>query len=336
MAKTDKWAKMVEKIYTSPNNVKRIFITRKGVGVDLYCHMTGRNGTHFFLAYPGHVCQGFEQAKAAAMGMTPPTVRVTGTGLNVIETPWVCSNVEEIYFDDSVLCSVDVQNAGMGNLLQVLGPGVGSGRSDIIKALFTRFGLLGSSQQNIDKKFPRLKYVGYINMLYEVYTAWVSAEKQAPRTQSVDKIVEKFTEHPVVASAFQSPTLATHLWTLQRPRLNSDYSIRTGTYVFDRDILDNYFKAYSQQILALARAKAKKDKPAEATSESGKYPKQKPMLETQLDRIYANSGEVTLRNAIAIILSSETQEGRRKAYESMTDEGKKRYGAYMAIGIDKE
>lgn len=336
LLRSEDWQKMAQRVQTSPNNIKRVFITRAGVYVERYRHMTGSKGTRSFMKWSSDMQEVVHwQASRLASG-EPLAPSIKGAGLGAIDKPWVCSNIEEVYFDTTVLFSVEVMNSGLGNLFAQLTANSGQGNSRLVKALFMRFGAHQTDEQTVLKKFPRLKYVGYIDELDKVYRTYdqMETERWAGDTagKAAAKLVEKFTESPVVMAAVRNPNIATHIWNTGRPRLNPEYTVRPGIYVYDRDVLDGYFSGLSQQITNMARANARgQAKPEVGTAAKEDGAGVKSDLERSLDRVYAAEGEATVTNAIAIILSTATSAERQAEYDKMSKAGQKRYGRFMMV-----
>lgn len=327
--KSPAWEMMAQKIQTSPNNVRRMFVMRTGVAVDKYTHMAGSKGTRNFQKWSDDVVGAISETEANGMGMGGSCL--TGSGLSALDKPWVCSNIEEVYFDRTILMSTEAIASGIGPALLQTQPRRGSGESGLIKKLFMALAVPGQDEQSIMKKFPRLRYVGYIDRLVEVYQQYVEAEmadaKSGANRADTKELTGTFTEHPVVSSAICSDAVNTHIWVLNRPMYNFEYTTRAGVYKFDRDVLDGYFKQLQDRLAKISAKSRMGTTGADGTG--GEQPQSE--LEQRFGRIFATSGERALKNAIAIVFNGSTESERLAEYTKMSEEGKKRYGKYMEL-----
>lgn len=344
--KSERWEQAAQKIRTSPNNVRRIYISKWAVMVDLFKPMTGRKGIHELFPLKSDDTENLETLIQAIQTGGQQNVIVNGTGLSCISTPWVCSNLEEIYFDGSVLVSQEAMNMGIGNLLNGLTQNVGYGHGEIIKELFIRLALPGGNESAL-KNYPRLRFVGYIDQLRRVHTAWAKAEKaqaEAGKIPLDKKLAGTFCGSQVVQSAIRDGNIATHIWDLQKPDLNVDYTVRSGIYVYDQDVLEPYFRGLTASLATLARQRRDAQQAGASTSEQmviegqpvgtsnqaveveTPAPTEKGRLELRLDKTTAAHGEGAGRGLASALISGVSIEERERAYLELTEEGRRRYG----------
>lgn len=88
--RSPKWHKEVKKINNSPSNVRKLFITYEAVYVEYYVYL--QRGKRFRKQY-----------KTDLLTEIAGNSTFTGHILKALESEWVLSNLEEIYFDWSVL-----------------------------------------------------------------------------------------------------------------------------------------------------------------------------------------------------------------------------------------
>ena len=342
--RTDKWKANTEKIYNSPTNIRRVYFTYKGIYVNYYQPVKG--GDKYLKAGIGST----NLKEIIIKNSYNKDYKFSGCYLTAITNPWVCSNIEEIYFDWSMFMSSDVLNLGFGDLLrESLSSFNGSNNGidlKVIQILFARY-CMNSNEININElkeRFPRLKVVGYIRDLENIYTSLINK----PGKKGIEDFILPWcigVEEIKKSLAQRTSTL----WLL--PDANKFISkaiIRDNTYKFDRDILANYFKnlnEYYRQNKPNTEVNKDTDKElikeiepikeAEINKEievnTIKQDRETIEFERILNSILNNFGTKVCKDAVYIALRHTSKDERINIYNSLSDKYKQLYNDVFSI-----
>ncbi len=253
------WDKAVDKKYGSPSNIRRVFITYKGVYVHFYQPVKGSSNQSLkrerrlevdLLAVRKDLLQGQN------------TYKITGDVFSRFTTPWVLKNIEEIYFDWSVFLSPDIDNTlGLHALLNY-GMGGNSNAMDdgMVKALIERTLFKGN---DIQKQFPRLRCVGYLSNLENIY----HMVEDKTGTDSLEDIQKIWAVDLAVKAEFANPNSWVMLYYVPGVAvLNKEYSVLTGIYTYDKEVLQPFFEKLCKRIDNIKREEHEKNR-SEAVKE---------------------------------------------------------------------
>lgn len=346
--RSDKWQKNVENIYNSPTNIRRVYFTYKSVYVEHFQPVVGCGNT----------------LKAGIKGSNIKEIviknaynkdhKFSGSYLTAITTPWVCSNIEEIYFDWSIFTSNDILNLGFGNLLRdSLASFTGEVKGislQVIQLLFARYCMNSNTIEinAIKERFPRLKVVGYIRDLDNIYN---NTSNKSGRKGIDDFILPWCVGIDSIKASMEQKTST--LWLL--PDANKFISksiIRDNTYKFDRNVLLEYFnnlnKAYNQRIekdrqaeqlennLTQDKDKLEKEKlihsSIEQKQESEKVIQEIKEFEGMLSNIINNYGTKVGKDALYIALRKTSDDNKGILYRGLSTEFKQLYEDAFHIG----
>lgn len=308
--RSEAWLKASETIYSSPNNIRRVFITYKGVYVHYYrpIHGDSSKETAKFYSYES-INPEFKPLEIRYKMMHGgDNYNIIKTGFGAFKGQWSCTNIEEIYFDWTLLLSYDLTQLGFGGLLQSMCKQGTSGIQDgaILRAMFDKFCL--KPGENISRAFPRLKIIGYVSELDTVY----NMIKRKPGEESVEDLARAWYKNQAMANAANSPKVYVAIHKVPNvSALNNKYTTR-GFYNFDSEILDPYFADLKQKIL---KAMADKREINKATNKSE--------FEKLLDNVRETKGIEAARKMCKIIsMSSNSNEN---TVNTLSDEGKALY-----------
>jgi len=176
---SENYRKHCNSTYNSPTNIRKVFITGKGVAVQYYAIPISakNNGTHWsfatfeeyfnlfdtafkMLTYQSDLAK-YNMSKATGMKcVEPKRYKIDGNGIGIISHPWVCSNIEEIYFDWTMIMSAEVgpyfkefcTASAYQAFMSKEEPAMEQNYSGI-QAFFEQFNMGGT--RNIRKRFPR-------------------------------------------------------------------------------------------------------------------------------------------------------------------------------------
>lgn len=230
--------------YSSPDNIRRIFITHKRVVVHFHHTLQGTKNTskvrEFIYEIPITV-QDIVQN------------RVQGNALKEIFKPWVLSNAEEIYFDWSVVGSTTVRNIGLGDLYKKYTmPQYYKDDKDLASLLEYST----SNRPDWIEGYPRLRVVACIRDLDKLLEFTQTNKRSTFDTSKRDGIAQEMWLMTEVVSKgikeIRTP-LATKVF--GRPSINTKYSLKDGIYLFDKEILKGYFENIASNSIAAIKNK---------------------------------------------------------------------------------
>lgn len=317
--RTDKWYKTANRCYTSPDNIKRVFITHKGVYVHLHQPIKGYKSTSLKMESKFKVDLIEVLNSMMSVGNEGIRYKLKGNGLSAITRPWVCSNIEEIYFDWSVLLSEDIMQGGYADIaIKCLQNHIAPPNSVVIE-LFNRF--CRGSVKDTRARFPRLRAVGYIDNLDEVYQAAVDK----PGRNSIDDLKNAWYDNGAILQYSSSQRVAVCILG-KKGELITDRSIKSNIYQFDKDVLEEHFNSLENRIKNYYRSlRDNKQNIEDIESEQAAVNTTKSEIEKLIDEFYKKGGIVEAKKAIMLSLKDSTSSERDEVYNSFSDEGKVRY-----------
>lgn len=323
------WLEASKRSYSSPDNIRRIFITHRAVYVHLYRPVIGTKNTSLrrettFSKDFAEVRNSIEQSRA--MGMLPEYV-VRQTGLGALCRPWVCSNVEEVYFDWTIFLSMDASNMGMGDLLSYyMQTSSGMASNEPIVKLFEIACLKGI--KNMRDRFPRLRAIGYIQHLEDIYTRI----KEQPGKESLEDMMKPWYKNALVKQAIESSNTGVAIKEFTDiPVLNPNYSLKDGIYVFDRDVLKDYFVGLETRIKDYYREQRNKALDQKKEELIKEVQTTKSRFEISIDNIYAEEGPEKALLALRLSLDGLSREEKMAMLNNMSAEGQARYKKLLGI-----
>ena len=242
-SRSDAWKAAVEKHYSSPNNIRRIFITREGVYVHFFRPFSGAKDSttrEAFYKYSS-INDKFNPIELYKAGDNRSAYKF---GLGCLRDRWVCSNIEEIYFDWTLLLSRDLISLGLGNLIADWTKG-GNGKilpGDVLWAIFSRSCL--KNGENISRIFPRLKVICYVNELNILY----NAVKRKPGEESAQDLCTPWYKNAQFKAAVADRRFCVSLYKVPNvSAINKKYSTRSY-YCFDTEKLEPYFASAVEKL----------------------------------------------------------------------------------------
>lgn len=330
--RTKKWENTVKTAYTSPDNVRRVFITYKGVYVHLYQPIKGISSKSLRVEkdYGADVnilsiAKCFQSLQA---GVSSPYL-LRGTGLSALVSPWVCSNIEEVYFDFTVLLSDDFSGKFDRKQLRIPTP-------DEIEWIFKLSCSDGAVE--VQKRFPRLRVVGYAANLEEMY-------QSIDGKSGVDSI-EDLKKPWCVNEQFKSELSKgkASIWKIPgTPNLITSYSLKPNIYCYDAEILQSYFEDLVSKIdkykaeQAIKLREEKQGETDDTTSgktgnkEQTRTSEKKGVFERMLDEIYARQGAEKTESCVKISIQGIPKIEIKAIYNGLTADGKQKYGKYLGV-----
>lgn len=275
---SDNYKRHCNTTYNSPTNIRKLFITGKGIAVQYYATpVTAKSsGKHWSFAtfdndfdlfdvamkkmtYQADLAK-YNMSKATGMkGEEPKNYKIDGNGIGIISHPWVCSNIEEIYFDWTMLISNEVApffqefctaaqyEAFLTKSEQPMEQSYAG-----IQAFFENFNMGGI--KDIRKRFPRLRIIAMISKLQDILDAEGMNKVDLQFDNLADSQVSWYKANRDLVSQSGSMVLYCDLSEqIQFP--NKEFTIKANQYKFDFDKLDGIIKAYIVKINDAVRAK---------------------------------------------------------------------------------
>lgn len=338
---TDKWLGMVETCYNSPDNIRKVMITSEFVLVEYYRPFAGSkeplNKILFNKVNMGSIKidELISQAKDKNCRVDG-IVQISGTGLGGIIKPWVCSNIEEIYFDHSILISPELSSI-CADIISQIGADISNttlldiymkaGRIPVqaVERVFRAICLKGV--EDVRDRFPRLKAVGFVSNLSRIYDA---EYRDRRKIGLLDRLTRDLYRHTFIREYAKEKRAS--IWVLDDiPKLNDKFSIKDNIYCYDGDILAGYADLVSEEVGKI-RTREKEEqrkleeqdnKNTENTENTGKHSDIKSELEISLDKL---GSEDRVKRYLMVVLNNIGDNKRLELFESMTLEGQKKYG----------
>jgi len=329
-SRDNNWLRTAESCYNSPNNVRRIFITYKGVYVHMYKPIVGdRNkALHKFYSFKS-VDENIQlQNVLADILSNGNSYDIKNLGLKALKKPWVCSNIEEVYFDWTVLLSSSLSAYGYDRsiLKRMLSKGttaIQDGR--ILFDLFRRECVYDT--EGLKNTFPRLKIIGYIDNLDDVYSKvqqYNSERGEKLGGKTVETFCKLWYQSAIVNAAVKSPNVYVAMHKVPEVKNINDKFVTRAFYSYDVEILERYFSDLQNNMLEYIR-KSKgtlvedksKENNATKNTEKSKY-------EIDLDNIMSSMGKEHVLVALRIS-SRNNPDVFNKLINEMSDEGKEKY-----------
>lgn len=316
-SKGDDWVKKNYNTYSSPSNVKRLFITYKGVYVHLYKPVEGSTNKSLKREYKIKTNM-LEVREDLIKGTNK--YKVVGDGLSRLMHPWVIKNIEEIYFDWVLFLSTELDNIMGAQMFKHYGIGGNRGidSDGMLEALSER--ILGD-KESVLKQFPRLKCIGYFSNLEELYR--IVPDK--PNVDSLDDMRRIWAFNDSVKADMEN----TNSWTMLsqlRPfeKLIKEASVLSGIYCYDAKVLESYFNQLRKRIENQERNIDVENNTSALEQENNV----KTYIEELMDRAYKNSAKAAKAVLISFV-DGMKKEDKLKLKTQFTSEGQLKYSRIL-------
>ena len=351
-----------EHSYNSPTNIRRIFITGKEVVVQYYASMVVKNtqtvkkwhnvsfksGDDLFqvasdiLTYPEKMNQYIMEKTVDSKAVEPEGYTITGLGIRVASEPWVCSNLEEMYFDWTLLMSPDIaryfppylsDNNGIANLLNKTSQAQ-ENVNDICSRLFADYN--SSGIKDIRKRFPRLKSVGMISNLYDVlnHPSMIKIDNDFNNMEEAQQTWYSLNRNLIA----QSNSIV-YISDLSEgiSKLNDVFVVKDNVYKFDFEKLKGEFEKYTTKIKDYKRQRmygtsmGGEETSADAMADIDLIPAEQRFVE-----IEQQYGERILKNALIIATSGHefNKSELHKIFQQFSKPNRKRMASMIGLQLD--
>lgn len=348
--KSVKWEKASKTTYTSPTNIKRVFISSTKIVIQTYkpaiikgvadskgtwreVSLAGDNNISEIiikaLNYNQDLSKYYMEKQINKEAKEPDKVILKGTGLGAISNPWVLSNIEEIYFDWTLLATENNRNLGIGcnELLEQYIKGKrGYISGEVALNMFLRAN--SANIKDIRNRFPRLRVVGLISELSKILDA--KHDKGRVDLSNLEESIKLWVESETNIELIKQSKSMIMINKLDKdiPKYNTKFSLRDGIYKFDRDILKNYFESYEEKVKEFTRIK--KDTTIEKSSIEIKDTRtEKSELEVLLDNLVRERCLADAKSVLLLSFAGSTVNEIEEVFMEMSTEGEKKYKALI-------
>lgn len=276
----------------SPDNLKRIFITKNGVYVHLHRPIVGRDtflkreyhyfGENLHKALDLKMSlwdEGLKFASNQVQTTGDKNLEFVGFGLESLYKPHVYQNVEEVYFDGVVLSNFTLDRSrDFSFFLQSAG-------GNMEKALVMLFvECCGKGVSNIAERYPRLHTIGFIDKLDELYKRFDSGKDSSKFESWFNYALPEDVKQGIKSDGSCIARVRTgKSWI-------ANWSVKENIYVFDRDILKTYATIVKGKYENVAEEERKQAIDAE-----------KAELERQLDELMERCGTAYVTSLIKVM-----------------------------------
>lgn len=246
-AKDADWIEASKRVYNSPNNIKRLFITADKVVVHYYKPIHGMDSSLEKVYSFKNNRWGADiqtEINMLAQGMPPQQSRFSKTGLGALKR-WSCSNLEEVYMDLSLFTGTDTMQIIGVNFIQLVASGKVKGVmkdsqiGGIIEKLFKEATLTGN--QDIHDIFPRLRVVGFVQQLSKVI-------EMSRKMRDGVFIRDIWALQDDVSKTLGVPNNACVMYTTKMYSKENPKFFTRDYYTFDANILSGYFEECKRKI----------------------------------------------------------------------------------------
>lgn len=339
-SKSDKWEKASKTTYSSPTNVRKLIISGDKIVIQTYkpviiygkpssdgcwteVKLDGDNNliklVGQMLSYDSSLSKYYMEKQINSKCKEPDRVIIKGTGLGALTTPWVISNIEEIYFDISLLASETYRNMAIGcNELfnEYLKGKRGLVDSNIALRMFME--ATGVTTENVRNKFPRLRIVSLISELSNVLKN--NYDKGKTNIDSIEESIKLWVESEVNINLIKQSNSLMVINKIDKdiPKYNTKFSLRDGIYRYDNEVLVDYVEGYKKRVQERTK-EVKKEIVRTAKSD----------LEILLDDVEEKRGRNDLKALLLIALDGMPKEEVEQAFKEMSEEGEKKYRKYL-------
>lgn len=329
--RSPEWISASKNSYNSPTNVRRLIITKEHVRIDFYrpIIVNGKQSTEGLTrtrAVNSVLSEMITERTNLLLGKAAPPAskendpmryNITGSVLSLIRTPWVLSNIEEIYMDTTCLYT-DKLRARIGDLTlakmeaaKSVSPLKNSAET-LVKTL------LGVPDLNdaIDKQFQRLKIIGIIPNLEDFMQIKVIKDGM-------------FNSDTFLSVIKDSPTFNKQNYILYKTKNagkpeDGKLAIRSY-YVFDANYLQPYTNKWQNELkVALDKAAATR-----AEAEIKRIEESKTEVEKQLDLIENTKSLDDARTILRIAVSWLSPGEKKEILDSLTESCKSKYSIVL-------
>jgi hypothetical protein len=313
---SEKYKAESQRIFNSPTNIRKIWLTGKHVAVQYYgVPKTSKNtGRHFIvrplsedlfdigkkiISYSDEKNKYLMEKAINSAAVKPDEYLVNGNGIG-ISNPYTCNNVEEIYFDWTMLLSDEVkmhfgQFGTPQAIYQYISKQTGFNEviGDEVKNFFWLYNSGGA--RDLRKRFPRLKIMAMITNLDDIIATESSNIVDMRYSDIKQGYTTWYTANKELIASSGSMVIGSQL---PINKENSDnYNIKSTQYRYDDEVLKGLVAAHTIKLKDFIR----KEEYGETTEEDAKddvASTEMTDVEKYLLDVENKYGDSTLRNVL--------------------------------------
>lgn len=348
--KSEKWEAVSKHTYSSPTNIRRLFITGNRVLIETYKPVIVNNKpdgrgcwreikiqednimeiAKKLVTYRNDIQKYYQSKQMGVEATQPDKITIKGTGLGVLSSPWVLSNIEEVYFDWTLLVGESNRNK-ISECEKVLNAYV-SGKRGYVKSNVPLEMFIGANSCNIKNmrtRFPRLKCVGLISELDKVLQVGIYKGNQ--NIDSLEASARMWLEEPTNIEIVKKSNSLMMICKVNSdlPHYNTNFSLRDGIYKYDQEVLSKFFEEYAQRVKNKARENQASRQKQDEVKQEEVVNTTKSELEELLDSMEGECSQADIKSVLYITVSGCKKSEVDELFNSMTPEGAKKYRAML-------
>jgi hypothetical protein len=290
--------------FNSPTNIRRVFITYSGVWVHYYVpYKTANNtGRHFtskqyelpdnckcsnmyeviehMVSREAEIQQYMNEKTVNRNAVAPDEYVIKGNVFGAFSNNYACNNIEEIYFDWSIIMAEELMPlfantnfrvSNIGAFVTGNAPKLIQDKDTFIKA-FEQFNSNGNTKNVLDR-FPRLKVIGFVSNL----DAIMKLDSGVNNALGMIKDFENSTKSWYILNSgiIKASNSSVSINTINRANPNKQFKVKDTQYKFDKEVLKLFTVAYQKKVddfnrLAKYGKQHDKDSNGDAGQESSK------------------------------------------------------------------
>lgn len=343
--KSDRWEKKALSSYNSPTNVRKVFISGKYVAVQTYkpsivdtkpsakgCWNVFelKDGNNLIecvtssLNYQQAMNKYYMEKNLDPKAKAPDRITLKGTGLGAISSPWVFSNVEEVYFDWTLLASETYRNAAIG-CEELLTAYINGKRGYVPGNMALDMFVMANSCniKDIRNRFPRLRCVGLISELGSILGADYDKGKTGIESIKDSVILWSKLEKNIELIKKSNSLIVINQINDGTPLYNTNFSLRENIYRYDRDVLKEYIDNYGVRVKEHLRGSVKVSE--EVLDEKIEIKDEKSNLEELLDELVETRCLADAKSVLIVALKGAKLSEIKSTFSEMSTAGEKKY-----------
>lgn len=342
--------------YNSPTNIRRLFITGEKVEIHYYSPMIikGKPSTTYkksvelsenlyeitnkMLNYSAEFARYSMEKSINGAAVEPDNYVIEGNGIGVVSNPWVCNNIEEIYFDWTLLASNEVapffQEYCTINWYTAFVNKTTSFTEIKNSKIIEFFAMFNSGGvKDLRNRYPRLKTIAMISRLNEIIPL---AQEPCQGLTNLDGCKTTWYELNKQIIAQSGSLVLLGELNANLPKLNTDFIVKDSIYKFDKDRLKLVAESFKKRVEDYYRQRMyggsteqqeqtaiEEEQPTEVTNSLEKY-----LLELE-----ASNDPTIINNAIiyATMGAGLSATELRNIFNSFTKQNKDRFTTLLGL-----
>lgn len=355
------FSEAVHNYYNSPTNIRRIFITYRGVAVLYYTSFIEKGARsdkgHWVLrSFPAGIdfktilskIVSYEadfnkfrmEAAVNKRAKMPDKYHIYGTLASTLNTPWILGNIEEFYFDWVGLMANDFQ-LGNGNSVYNFAYQAATGQ---IKPQIVSTDQLTNSMKIFTggtaydrNRYPRLRTVTFISNLGDVlFNPQMPFDKVDSEFNDISKAGMMWYRAPQNVEIFKrtGSVVWYHDFTEGLKVRNKEFRCYPGIYLFDEKYLGDVFESYKQKIDDYNRKLQYGDKAEEETKEEEKAQEESNVdtdLEDLVQRLVKQYGTQTAIYILRIAATGYQSKDIHEIVKSVSEKNQIQMKKYLGV-----